>query len=300
KGFMNITDSREDFEIGDEEFCFEVNFTAYPPVKCLWLFPQKTLPYSLLSFPSFSLLLSISSKFCNHHHRSGIYVFCAENDNMVMTKKFTLYMRKVRKVSEKRIPLTVWPNHGGRILIFQLGFITDVIGGLQICVITLSEKPSSSEKDALVFELKMLTHIGSHENIVNLLGACTVSGNLHLFKDLRLMLLVMLHMVFEYKNLYFVSEQKMNALLKVVLVHSQRPRCPQYTGDPWKVMKICDFGLARGVVNDSITWSNVYQNTKKNVSVPKSNCKTIPHVSKDEESLLSPALLQHKDSQVEK
>ncbi|OXB81404.1 UNVERIFIED_CONTAM: hypothetical protein H355_001621, partial [Colinus virginianus] len=164
KGFMNITDSREDFEIGDEEFCFEVNFTAYPLVKCLWLFPQKTLPYSLLSFPSFSLLRSISSKFCNHHHRSGIYVFCAENDNMVMTKKFTLYMRKVRKVSEKRIPLTVWPNHGGRTLIFQLGFITDCI----------------------------------HRDV---------------------------------------------AARDILVTHR-------------KVMKICDFGLARGVVNDSITWSN--------------------------------------------
>ncbi|POI26768.1 hypothetical protein CIB84_009483 [Bambusicola thoracicus] len=44
KGFINMTDSREDFEIGDEEFCFEVNFTAYPPVKCMWLFSQKTFP----------------------------------------------------------------------------------------------------------------------------------------------------------------------------------------------------------------------------------------------------------------
>lgn len=32
------------------------------------------------------------------------------------------------------------------------------------------------EKEALVSELKMLTHIGSHDNIVNLLGACTESG----------------------------------------------------------------------------------------------------------------------------
>ncbi|NWH15657.1 FLT3 kinase, partial [Grus americana] len=44
KGFINITDSKEDFEIGEEEFCFEVNFTAYPPVRCMWLFSQKTFP----------------------------------------------------------------------------------------------------------------------------------------------------------------------------------------------------------------------------------------------------------------
>ncbi|NWQ79144.1 FLT3 kinase, partial [Columbina picui] len=41
KGFINITDSKEDFEIGEEEFCFEVNFTAYPPVRCMWLFSKK-------------------------------------------------------------------------------------------------------------------------------------------------------------------------------------------------------------------------------------------------------------------
>ncbi|NWX21637.1 FLT3 kinase, partial [Aegotheles bennettii] len=44
KGFINITDSEENFEIGKEEFCFEVNFTAYPPVRCMWLFSQKTFP----------------------------------------------------------------------------------------------------------------------------------------------------------------------------------------------------------------------------------------------------------------
>lgn len=32
------------------------------------------------------------------------------------------------------------------------------------------------EKEALMSELKMLSHIGHHDNIVNLLGACTESG----------------------------------------------------------------------------------------------------------------------------
>lgn len=32
------------------------------------------------------------------------------------------------------------------------------------------------EKEALISELKMLTHIGHHDNIVNLLGACTETG----------------------------------------------------------------------------------------------------------------------------
>uniref|UniRef100_A0A803XPU4 receptor protein-tyrosine kinase n=1 Tax=Meleagris gallopavo TaxID=9103 RepID=A0A803XPU4_MELGA len=96
KGFINITDSREDFEIGDEEFCFEVNFTAYPPVECMWLFSQKTFPCKQ-SYSEDGH--SISSKFCNHQHRSGIYVFYAENDDTVMTKKFTLYVRRKPEVT---------------------------------------------------------------------------------------------------------------------------------------------------------------------------------------------------------
>lgn len=39
-----------------------------------------------------------------------------------------------------------------------------------------AEKHQSMEKEALMSELKMLTHIGHHDNIVNLLGACTESG----------------------------------------------------------------------------------------------------------------------------
>lgn len=39
-----------------------------------------------------------------------------------------------------------------------------------------TEKHQTVEKEALMSELKMLTHIGHHDNIVNLLGACTESG----------------------------------------------------------------------------------------------------------------------------
>lgn len=34
----------------------------------------------------------------------------------------------------------------------------------------------STEKEALMSELKVLTYLGNHMNIVNLLGACTVGG----------------------------------------------------------------------------------------------------------------------------
>ncbi|KAI2648986.1 Receptor-type tyrosine-protein kinase FLT3 [Labeo rohita] len=42
------------------------------------------------------------------------------------------------------------------------------------------DKHQTVEKEALMSELKMLTHIGHHENIVNLLGACTGSGPIYL------------------------------------------------------------------------------------------------------------------------
>ncbi|MEQ2187565.1 hypothetical protein GOODEAATRI_005950, partial [Goodea atripinnis] len=43
-----------------------------------------------------------------------------------------------------------------------------------------AEKHHSVEKEALMSELKMLTHIGQHDNIVNLLGACTETGPIYL------------------------------------------------------------------------------------------------------------------------
>lgn len=52
------------------------------------------------------------------------------------------------------------------------------MGGLQKLMWHMwpTEKHQTVEKEALMSELKMLTHIGHHANIVNLLGACTASG----------------------------------------------------------------------------------------------------------------------------
>ncbi|XP_064297165.1 receptor-type tyrosine-protein kinase FLT3 [Phalacrocorax carbo] len=346
KGFINITNSKEDFEIGEEEFCFEVNFTAYPPVRCMWLFSKKTFPCK----QSYSVDgRSISSKFCNHQHQSGIYVFYAENDDTVVTKNFTLYVRRKPEVTMQLLfkqiscvadsyPASSWVwrncpeqnssncteeitegihnflperrslgswissstldvkdtattfsieccanNSAGLaceksfinlsvagavsspqdnaafhvsvgffllLIAFLFAFIFhkykkqyryesqlqmiqmigpsdneylyidfrefeydlkwefprenlefgQVLGSgafgkvvnataygisnagdsVQVAVKMLKEKPDASEKDALMSELKMMTHIGSHENIVNLLGACTVSGPIYL------------------------------------------------------------------------------------------------------------------------
>ncbi|XP_046723469.1 macrophage colony-stimulating factor 1 receptor isoform X1 [Silurus meridionalis] len=46
----------------------------------------------------------------------------------------------------------------------------------QVAVKMLKSSAHSEEKEALMCELKILSHLGSHTNIVNLLGACTHGG----------------------------------------------------------------------------------------------------------------------------
>lgn len=45
--------------------------------------------------------------------------------------------------------------------------------------VCLTASARSDEKEALMTELKILSHLGRHENIVNLLGACTHGGRLN-------------------------------------------------------------------------------------------------------------------------
>lgn len=61
-------------------------------------------------------------------------------------------------------------------------YVTEVISVADE-VFDPAEKHQTVEKEALMSELKMLTHIGHHANIVNLLGACTDSGTLHADKN---------------------------------------------------------------------------------------------------------------------
>ena len=41
-----------------------------------------------------------------------------------------------------------------------------------------SDENNEDEYEALAKELKLMLHLGSHVNVVNLLGACTVKGKL--------------------------------------------------------------------------------------------------------------------------
>ncbi|XP_003797664.1 receptor-type tyrosine-protein kinase FLT3 isoform X2 [Otolemur garnettii] len=344
KGFINATYSSDDYEIDQyEEFCFSVRFKAYPQIRCTWTFSQKSFPCEQRGLDDgYSI-----SKFCNHKHQPGEYIFHAENDDAKFTKMFTLNIRRKpqvlveeasaskascssdgyplpswtwRKCSDKSLNCTeeisegVWNRKANRkvygqwvssstlnmseavrgflvkccaynsvgtscetILLNSPGsfpFIQDnvsfyatiglsllfivvltvlichkykkqfryesqlqmvqvtgsldneyfyvdfreyeydlkwefprenlefgkVLGSgafgkvmnataygisktgvsIQVAVKMLKEKADSSEREALMSELKMMTHLGNHENIVNLLGACTLSGPIYL------------------------------------------------------------------------------------------------------------------------
>ncbi|XP_063776990.1 platelet-derived growth factor receptor alpha isoform X2 [Pseudophryne corroboree] len=53
----------------------------------------------------------------------------------------------------------------------------------KVAVKMLKPTARSSEKQALMSELKIMTHLGAHLNIVNLLGACTKSGPIYIITE---------------------------------------------------------------------------------------------------------------------
>ncbi|XP_051951302.1 platelet-derived growth factor receptor alpha [Xyrauchen texanus] len=53
----------------------------------------------------------------------------------------------------------------------------------KVAVKMLKPTARSSEKQALMSELKIMTHLGPHLNIVNLLGACTKSGPIYIITE---------------------------------------------------------------------------------------------------------------------
>ncbi|XP_012813386.2 receptor-type tyrosine-protein kinase FLT3 [Xenopus tropicalis] len=68
----------------------------------------------------------------------------------------------------------------GRVVTATAYGITKPGVSLQVAVKMLKENADGSEKDALMSELKMMTQIGHHQNIVNMLGACTAAGPVYL------------------------------------------------------------------------------------------------------------------------
>lgn len=80
--------------------------------------------------------------------------------------------------------LSRWPSRCSKVGVSNVYSISEMQSVMELIsvadvVFDLTDKHQTMEKEALMSELKMLTHIGHHTNIVNLLGACTNSGTIY-------------------------------------------------------------------------------------------------------------------------
>lgn len=69
----------------------------------------------------------------------------------------------------------IWPVKRFVISDYELILSTSLTGRMS-CI---TASAHSDEKEALMSELKILSHLGHHKNIVNLLGACTHGGKIY-------------------------------------------------------------------------------------------------------------------------
>nr|XP_056714137.1 receptor-type tyrosine-protein kinase FLT3 [Euleptes europaea] len=96
KGFIDVVEPQEVFEVGmEEDICLEVKLRAYPPIRCIWMFSQKSFTCN----QTYTDLYSISATFCDHKYQPGEYVFYAENDDEQVERTLKLYVKKKPEVS---------------------------------------------------------------------------------------------------------------------------------------------------------------------------------------------------------
>ncbi|XP_048349999.1 receptor-type tyrosine-protein kinase FLT3 [Sphaerodactylus townsendi] len=101
KGFINVMDSQAVFKVGlEEDICLEVKLKAYPPIRCLWMFSQKSFTCN----QTYTDLYSISATLCDHKYQPGEYVFYAENDDERVERTLKLYVKKKPEVSSVSLP----------------------------------------------------------------------------------------------------------------------------------------------------------------------------------------------------
>ncbi|TMS17630.1 Macrophage colony-stimulating factor 1 receptor 1 [Larimichthys crocea] len=115
---------------------------------------------------------------------------------------------------------------------------------MRVAVKMLKASAHSDEREALMSELKILSHLGHHKNIVNLLGACTTRDSVcEETGDWPLDIDDLLRFSFQVaQGLDFLAARNCihrDVAARNVLLTNHR------------VAKICDFGLARDIMNDS-------------------------------------------------
>lgn len=95
---------------------------------------------------------------------------------------------------------------------------------LKVAVKMLKSTAHADEKEALMSELKIMSHLGPHENTVNLLGACTHGGPVLVITEYCC-----------YGDLLNFLRRKAEAMLGPGLNPGQSPEPgPGYKTSPWK------------------------------------------------------------------
>ncbi|XP_069825968.1 receptor-type tyrosine-protein kinase FLT3 isoform X2 [Dendropsophus ebraccatus] len=132
----------------------------------------------------FALILRRYKKKYKYQSQLQMIQFLGPSDNEYIYIDFSVLPYDVKKWEFPRENLEFGNIIGsgafGKVVTAKAYGISKSGVSLQVAVKMLKENPDASEKDALMSELKMMTQIGHHDNIVNLLGACTASGPIYL------------------------------------------------------------------------------------------------------------------------
>ncbi|XP_066439369.1 receptor-type tyrosine-protein kinase FLT3 [Eleutherodactylus coqui] len=130
------------------------------------------------------LVLSKYKKRHKYESQLQMIQYIGPSDNEYIYIDFSVLPYDVKKWEFPRENLefgdTIGSGAFGKVVTAKAFGISKSGVSLQVAVKMLKENADASEKDALMSELKMMTQIGHHDNIVNLLGACTASGPIYL------------------------------------------------------------------------------------------------------------------------
>ncbi|KAM3934873.1 receptor-type tyrosine-protein kinase FLT3 [Leptodactylus fuscus] len=164
------------------ETCTEVLFTHLE--KSNLILPIVTGLCGLAFAILIALLMSKYKKRYKYESQLQMMQFIGPSDNEYIYIDFRVLPYDVKKWEFPRENLefgnTIGSGAFGKVVTATAYGICKSGESLQVAVKMLKENPDTAEKDALMSELKMMTQVGHHDNIVNLLGACTTSGPIYL------------------------------------------------------------------------------------------------------------------------